>query len=89
MQYREAFSSVKNTLVIGLANDEIGYQVQPEKFDNSCFVCAPFILAGVPAFCPVSPDCSTVFQNNVGIEVDPVISDAVMQATQEVNESKR
>ena len=89
MQYRDAFSSVEDKLVIGLGNDEIGYQVQPEKFDPSCNACAPFILAGVPQLCPVpNPDCSTVFQNNVGIELDPVISGAVMQATQEVNQSK-
>ncbi len=89
MQYREAFGSVRDKLVIGLGNDEIGYQVQPEKFDPSCNICAPFILAGVPEFCPVpNPDCSTVFQNNVGIELDPVISGAVMQATQDVDQSK-
>lgn len=89
MQYRQAFSSARDKLVIGLGNDEIGYQVQPEKFDPSCNICAPFILAGVPQFCPVpNPDCSTVFQNNVGIALDPVISSAVMQATQEVNQSK-
>lgn len=88
MQYREAFSSVKDKLVIGLGNDEIGYQLQSEKFDDSCNLCAPFILAGVPQFCPIDPDCSTVFQNNVGIEMDPVISGAVMKATQEVDQSK-
>ena len=90
VQYRDAFSSVKNKLVIGLGNDEIGYQLQPEKFDNSCFTCAPFILAGVPQFCPLFPniDCGTVFQNNVGVEVDPVISGAIMRATQEVDKSK-
>jgi len=87
-QYRESFGSVRDKLVIGLGNDEIGYQVQPEKFDPSCNICAPFIIAEVPQLCPIDPDCSTVFQNNVGIELDPVISDAVMRATQEVDKSK-
>lgn len=89
VQYREAFSSVKDKLLVGLGNDEIGYQLQAEKFDESCNLCAPFILAGFPQFCPVpNPDCSTVFQNNVGIEMNPVISGAVMKATQEVDKSK-
>ena len=86
MQYREAFSSVKDKLIIGLGNDEIGYQVQVEKFDPSCSICAPFILAGVPQFCPIpNPDCSTVFQNNVGVQLDPVITNAVMKATEAVD----
>ena len=89
MQYREAFTSVRDKLVVGLGNDEIGYQVQVEKYDPSCNICAPFILAGFPQFCPVpSPDCSTVFQNNVGVKLDPVITEAVMKATRIVDQSK-
>ncbi len=69
----------KHTFIIGLGNDLIGYQLPEEKWDNSCHACAPFILAGVPEFCPLFPDidCDTIFQNNVGPEVDPSISGAI------------
>jgi hypothetical protein len=69
----------EHTFLIGLGNDEIGYQLPAAKWDDSCHACAPFILAGVPAACPLFPaiDCNTVFQNNVGPDVDPVISGAI------------
>jgi hypothetical protein len=72
---------VTDTFIVGLGNDEIGYQLPAEKFDASCFECAPFILGGVPEFCPLFPniDCNTVFQNNVGEQVDPEVS-AAMEA---------
>jgi hypothetical protein len=77
--YRERMSGAEHTFIIGLGNDEIGYQLPAEKWDDSCHACAPFILAGVPEFCPLYPniDCDTIFQNNVGQEVDPTISGAL------------
>ncbi len=70
-----------HTFISGLANDEIGYQVPYAKWDDSCHACAGFIIAGLPQFCPVQPfDCNTVFQNNVGQQVDPSISNAFGQA---------
>jgi hypothetical protein len=46
----------------------------------------PFILAGVPELCPMQPiDCSTVFQNNVGQDVDPAITDALVPLIQELH----
>jgi len=77
--YRDLMVGAEHTFIIGLGNDEIGYQLPAEKWDNSCHACAPFILAGVPQFCPLFPniDCNTVFQNNVGPDVDPVISAAI------------
>ena len=71
-----------HTLIVGLGNDSIGYQLQAEKWDDSCHACAPFILAGVPQFCPLFPaiDCNTVFQNNIGTDVDPAVSGAMKQA---------
>jgi len=72
--------SAQHTLIIGLGNDQIGYQLPAAKFDYSCFLCAPFILAGFPALCPLfPPDCNTVFENNVGPDVDPKVSDAMQQ----------
>jgi hypothetical protein len=74
--YRGAMTGAKHTFIIGLGNDEVGYQLPAAKFDNSCRVCAPFVLAGVPQLCPLFPaiDCSTVFSNNVGPDVDPTVS---------------
>lgn len=77
--YRDLMVGAEHTFIIGLGNDEIGYQLPAEKWDDSCHACAPFILGGVPQLCPLFPniDCNTVFQNNVGQAVDPTISDAI------------
>jgi hypothetical protein len=77
--YRDRMTGAEHTFIFGLGNDEIGYQLPAAKWDDSCHACAPFILAGVPQFCPLFPniDCNTVFQNNVGADVDPAISGAI------------
>ena len=76
--YRARMTGAEHTFVFGLANDHIGYQVPFAKWDPSCHVCAPFIIAGVEELCPVQPiDCNTVFENNVGQGVDPAISHAL------------
>jgi len=77
--YRARMLGAEHTFIIGLGNDEIGYQLPAAKWDDSCHACAPFILAGVPQFCPLYPaiDCNTVFENNVGAAVDPTISGAL------------
>jgi hypothetical protein len=78
--YRDRMLGAEHTFIIGLGNDEIGYQLPAAKWDDSCHECAQFILGGVPRFCPLFPniDCNTVFQNNVGQDVDPVISSAIV-----------
>jgi hypothetical protein len=75
-------TGAEHTFIFGLGNDHIGYQVPFEKFDPSCIICAPFILGGVPQFCPLFPniDCNTVFENNVGIRVDPEVTEAMHEA---------
>ena len=82
--YRDALvaNGARETFIFGLGNDEIGYQVPFDKWDDSCHACAPFILAGVPEFCPFFPniDCNTVFQNNVGQQMDPSITNAMLEA---------
>ncbi len=90
MQYREAMTSVRDKFIVGLGNDQIGYQVPEQKFDKSCMVCAPFVLAGVPQFCPLYPeiDCSTVFQNNVGPQLNPVISGALLPMIEQINSTR-
>ncbi len=69
----------QHTFIVGLGNDHIGYQVPFDKWDDSCHVCAPYIILGVPQFCPLFPniDCNTVFSNNVGQQVDPSVSNAI------------
>jgi hypothetical protein len=70
-----------HTFIAGLGNDEIGYQVPFAKWNDSCHACAGYVLAGIPQFCPVQPiDCNTVFQNNVGQQVDPSVTEAFGQA---------
>src|SRR5262245_7953039 len=83
--YRSALvaqTGAAHTLIAGLANDVIGYQVPFAKWDNSCHACASYIILDMPQFCPLFPniDCNTVFQNNVGQQVDPSVSGAVQQA---------
>jgi hypothetical protein len=83
--YRSALvnaTGAEHSFIAGLGNDQIGYQVPFEKFDPSCHICAPFVLGGVSQFCPLFPDidCSTVFQNNVGADVSPKVTDAIHEA---------
>jgi hypothetical protein len=89
--YRDSMRGAKHTFIIGLGNDEIGYQLPAEKWDNSCHACAPFILAGVPEFCPLFPniDCDTIFQNNVGPEVDPTVSGGLVPLIDELHDPMR
>jgi hypothetical protein len=77
--YRSHMTGAKHTFVIGLGNDEIGYIVPEAKWDDSCQQCARLDLIGFGDLCPVQPyDCSTVFQNNVGQQVDPKLSGALI-----------
>jgi hypothetical protein len=81
--YRQALvdNGAEQTFIFGLAGDHIGYQVPFAKWDDSCHFCAPYILAGFPALCPVQPiDCNTVFENNVGQQVDPEVTAAFQDA---------
>jgi len=81
----------RHSFIIGLGNDEIGYQLPAEKWDDSCHACGPFILAGVPEFCPFFPniDCDTIFQNNVGQAVDPTISGALTPMLDDLHDPAR
>jgi hypothetical protein len=81
--YRDEMVGAEHTFIIGLGNDEIGYQLPAEKWDDSCHTCFLFVLADAEDLCPVQPvDCNTVFQNNVGQEVDPTISGALVPLIQ-------
>ncbi len=77
--YRAAMTGAEHTFIIGLGNDEIGYQLPAPKWDDSCHACFLFVLGGIPGLCPLGPpDCNTVFINNIGQEVDPTISSAML-----------
>jgi hypothetical protein len=77
--YRAAMTGAEHTFIIGLGNDEIGYQLPAAKWDDSCHACASYRILGVPQLCPTQPiDCNTVFENNVGQQVDPTISGALL-----------
>jgi hypothetical protein len=83
--YRDALvaeTGAGHTFIAGLGNDEIGYQVPYSKWDDSCHACASYIILGAPEACPLYPniDCNTVFQNNVGQQVDPSVTDALLEA---------
>jgi hypothetical protein len=84
--YRAQMAGAEHTFIVGLGNDEIGYQLPADKWDDSCHTCFPFVLGGVPQLCPVQPiDCNTVFINNIGAEVDPAVSGALMPLLDELH----
>jgi hypothetical protein len=89
--YRAAMKGAQDSFIIGLGNDEIGYQLPAAKWDDSCHACAPFVLAGVPEFCPLYPniDCDTIFQNNVGPDVDPTVSGALVPLIDGLHDPRR
>lgn len=86
-KYKDLMTKAKHKFITGLSNDEIGYQVPADKWDNSCHQCALFILAGVPQFCPAYPniDCNTVFSNNVGQNEDEVLRPLVSDMIKTIN----
>jgi hypothetical protein len=90
-RYRESMRGAKHSFIIGLGNDEIGYQLPIDKWDDSCHACAPFILAGFPEYCPDYPNinCDTIFQNNVGPEVDPTVSGGLVPLIDELHDPMR
>ena len=75
--YRARMVGADHKFVVGLGNDEIGYQMPEEKFNPGCFLC--FLentgQADPEGMCPgdMWNDCGTVFQNNIGPAVDPVL----------------
>lgn len=88
--YREQMTHAQHRWLVGLGNDEVGYQMPAAKFNPSCFACALDILFGDVSDCPLYAavgdevvDCSTVFENNLGPSADPLLQ-AEMAAVLEV-----
>lgn len=79
--YRARMGSAEHRWIVGLGNDEIGYQMPVAKFNPSCELCAIYIITqGDADNCPVTlalgedaVDCGTVFQNNIGPQADPLL----------------
>lgn len=77
--YRAATTGAEHAFIIGLGNDHIGYQVPFDKWDGSCETCAPYLIADMGDDCPVQPiDCSPVFENDDGQQVDPSVSEPLL-----------
>jgi len=72
-QYRALMAGADHRFVVGLGNDEIGYQMEKPKFDPTCFLCFNQEVFGDPTGCPTPSDtrCDTVFVNNIGPDADP------------------
>ena len=75
--------------MVGLGNDEIGYQMPAEKFVPGCFECGLFVFTDIEQ-CPFYSDfysqlppqgrigiCDTIFQNNIGPKADPLLQGVI------------
>jgi hypothetical protein len=83
--YRAQMTGADHKWILGLGNDEIGYQMPAEKFIPGCFECGLIALGDINQ-CPFYRDfysklppqgrigvCDTIFQNNIGPEADPLL----------------
>ncbi len=74
--YRDRMAGADHKFIVGLGNDEVGYQMPEAKFNPGCFLCFQVNIGGEDdGMCPGEEwnDCGTVFQNNIGPENDPVL----------------
>lgn len=74
--YRDRMTGAEHKFLVGLGNDEVGYQMPEAKFNPGCFLCFQVNIGGEDdGSCPGEEwnDCGTVFQNNIGPAVDPVL----------------
>ncbi len=71
--YRDRMIGAEHKFIVGLGNDEIGYQMPESKFNPGCFLCVDANLAGDDCEFDDWNDCGTVFQNNIGPAVDPML----------------
>ena len=76
--YRDLMTDAEHRWMLGLGNDEIGYQMPIAKFNPSCHECATYVIFDNTENCPIAlelgeatVDCGTVFQNNIGSNADP------------------
>lgn len=79
-KYRAQMTNAEHKFVVGLGNDEIGYQMPAEKFNPSCFLCFRYNISDEDpdGECPQETnDCGTVFVNNIGPGADPQLEGIV------------
>lgn len=79
-RYRGLMTRADHRFVVGLGNDEIGYQMPAEKFNPSCFLCFRLNVFGSDpdGLCPEETnDCGTVFVNNIGPGADGQLGGAL------------
>ena len=87
-EYRALMADAEHKFVVGLGNDEIGYQMPAAKFNPSCFLCFTFNITGVDpqGTCPQETnDCGTVFVNNSGTAAGTQLHDTLTALLDELN----
>jgi hypothetical protein len=94
-RYRALMTGAEHRWIVGLGNDEIGYQMPAEKFNPACFECSFFLLAfdsldNCPLYQALGEgeqgvDCSTVFINNIGPGADPLLSGQIEALLDDLN----
>ena len=85
--YRERMTGAAHRFIVGLGNDEVGYQMPEAKFNPGCFLCFQVNIGGADDdTCPGEEwnDCGTVFQNNIGPSVDPVFQGVMYDLLAEI-----
>ncbi|MCG8589554.1 MAG: hypothetical protein MJE66_09710 [Proteobacteria bacterium] len=84
--YRAQMRDVKHRFIAGLGNDEIGYQMEANKFNPSCALCFLDVFLGTEENCPVfeTLDCDTVFINNIGTKADGQLQSAFAEMFDEL-----
>lgn len=90
--YRDLMTNAEHRWLLGLGNDEIGYQMETAKFNPSCHQCVDYVAFGNVADCPIAQaigedavDCDTVFFNNLGAGADPVLQGHMRSLLEDLN----
>jgi hypothetical protein len=90
--YRGLMSGAEHRWLLGLGNDEIGYQMPAAKFNPSCHECASYVIFDAVEECPIAialgedaVDCDTIFVNNIGAGADGLFQGHMQSLLEELN----
>jgi len=90
--YRDLMSGAEHRWLLGLGNDEVGYQMPAAKFNPSCQACASYVIFDAVEECPIAlaigvdaVDCDTIFFNNIGPGADGVFQGHIQSLLGELN----